>query len=146
MIRGDIMKKLARELKEFAVKGNAFELAVGVIIGAAFGKIISSVVNDLAMPIVGTFLGGVDFSSWQIELPLLFAQADPIYLNLGIFINTVIEFIIIALVVFAIVKSINKMKKKKEEAAAAAPPAPSKEEQILAEIRDILKKQEERLL
>jgi large conductance mechanosensitive channel len=140
------MKKLARELKEFAVKGNAFELAVGVIIGAAFGKIISSVVNDLAMPIVGTFLGGVDFSSWQIELPSLFAQADPIYLNLGIFINTIIEFIIIALVVFAIVKSINKMKKKKEEAAAAAPPAPSKEEQILAEIRDILKKQEERLL
>jgi large conductance mechanosensitive channel len=116
-----------------------------VIIGAAFGKIISSVVNDLVMPLVGMFLGGIDFTSWSIELPGLFAHPDPIYLNLGIFINTVIEFIIIALVVFMIVKSMNKMKKKKEE-AAAVPPAPSKQEQLLKEIRDILKKQEERFL
>ena len=139
------MKKLTKELKEFAVKGNAFELAVGVIIGAAFGKIISSVVNDLVMPFVGVFLGGIDFSSWKIELPMLFSQAEPIYLNLGIFINTVIEFLIIALVVFAVVKAVNKMNKKKEE-APAAPPAPGKEEQLLTEIRDILKKQEERFL
>jgi large conductance mechanosensitive channel len=130
--------KLVKEFKEFAVKGNAFDLAVGVIIGAAFGKIVASVVNDIAMPVIGMFLGGVDFSSWKIELPRFFGQKDPAFMNLGIFINTVIEFVVIALVVFAIVKAINKMKRKKEE-APAAPPVPSKEEQLLVEIRDILK-------
>lgn len=132
------MKKFLKEFREFAVKGNAFDLAVGVIIGAAFGKIVSSIVNDLVMPFVGMFLGGVNFSSWKIELPRFFGQKDAIFLNLGIFINTVIEFIIIAFVVFIIVKAINRMKKKKEE-APAKPPAPTNEELLLAEIRDILK-------
>lgn len=130
------MNKFVKEFKEFAVKGNAVDLAVGVIIGAALGKIVSSIVNDLIMPIVGMFLGGVDFSSWNIELPRFFHQPKAIYLTLGNFINTVIEFLIIAFVVFCIVKAINKLKKKKE--AAAPIPAPSKEELLLTEIRDIL--------
>jgi len=130
------LNKFAKEFKEFAVKGNAVDLAVGVIIGAALGKIVSSIVNDLIMPIVGMFLGGVDFSSWKIELPRFFHQPNPIYLTLGNFINTVIEFLIIAFVVFCIIKAINKLKKKKETAAPI--PAPSKEELLLTEIRDIL--------
>mgnify|MGYP003753671529 CR=1 FL=1 len=127
--------KFFKEFKEFAVKGNALDLAIGVIIGAAFGKIVASVVGDLVMPVVGMFLGGVDFSSWYIELPRFYNQPEPILLNLGSFINSVIEFIIIALVIFGIVKAINKLKKKKEE----APAGPSKEEQLLTEIRDLLK-------
>jgi large conductance mechanosensitive channel len=129
------LSKFIKEFKEFAVKGNAIDLAVGVIIGAAFGKIIASIVKDLVMPFVGMFLGGVNFSTWVIELPRFFNQPEPIYLNLGIFINTVIEFIIIALVIFCFIKAINKLKKKKEE---APPPGPSKEEQLLTEIRDLL--------
>jgi large conductance mechanosensitive channel len=132
------MKKLLSEFKTFAVKGNVMDLAIGVIIGAAFSKIISSVVNDIAMPIIGMFIGGVDFSKWIIELPRFFNQPNPIEFKIGIFINTVIEFLILAIVVFAFVKLINKLKKKKEE-EPAAPPAPSKEELLLAEIRDILK-------
>jgi large conductance mechanosensitive channel len=112
-------------------------MAVGVIIGAAFGKIVSSIVNDLVMPLIGMILGGVDFSSWKIELPRIFNQPEPIYMNLGIFINTVIEFLIIALVIFLMVKAINAAKKKK--AAEPAPAGPSKEEVLLTEIRDILK-------
>ena len=130
------MNKFVKEFKEFAVKGNAVDLAVGVIIGAAFGKIVSAIVNDLFMPIVGMFLGGVDFKSWKIELPRFFHQPDAIYLYLGDFINTVIEFLVIAFVVFCIIKAINKLKKKKEEVAPI--PAPSKEEQLLTEIRDLL--------
>lgn len=131
------MSKLVKEFKEFAIKGNAIDLAVGVVIGAAFGKIIASIVNDLVMPVVGMFLGGVNFADWKIELPRFFNQSEQIYLNLGVFINTVIEFIIIAFVIFLIVKAINRMKKKKEE---APPPGPSKEEQLLTEIRDLLAK------
>lgn len=132
------MKKFLKEFKDFAVKGNAFDLAIAVIIGAAFGKIVTSVVNDLAMPIIGMFLGGVDFSSWKLELPRFFGQKNQIFLNLGTFINTVIEFVIIALVIFLVIKGLNAFKKKKEE-APAEPAAPSKEEQLLTEIRDILK-------
>lgn len=127
--------KFFKEFKEFAIKGNAVDLAVGVIIGAAFGKIISSIVNDIAMPVIGMVLGGVDFSNWKIELPRLFNQPEPVYMNLGVFINTVIEFVIIALVIFAIVKAINSSKKKTE----AAPTGPTKEEMLLTEIRDLLK-------
>lgn len=129
--------KIIKEFKEFAIKGNAVDLAIGVIIGAAFGKIVSSIVNDLIMPVVGMFLGGVDFSNWKIELPRFFHQPEPISMNLGIFINTVIEFVIIALVIFLIVKAINVAKKKEEP--DAAPAGPSKEEALLTEIRDILK-------
>ena len=130
------MSKFIREFKEFAVKGNAIDLAVGVIIGAALGKIVASLVNDLIMPLVGMFLGGVDFSNWKLELPRFFNQPNHIYMNIGVFINTVIEFIIIAFVVFCIIKAINNIKKKKEETIPV--PCPSKEEQLLTEIRDLL--------
>lgn len=134
------MKKFFEEFKTFAVKGNVIDLAVGVIIGAAFSKIVSSVVNDIAMPFIGMFLGGIDFKNWVIELPRFFNQPDAIKLNLGVFINTVIEFLIISFVIFLFVKAVNKLKKKKEEAPAEAP-APSNEEVLLTEIRDLLKMQ-----
>jgi large conductance mechanosensitive channel len=132
------MKKLIKEFREFALKGSVIDLAVGVIIGAAFGKIVSSLVNDIIMPFIGMFLGGIDFSRWEIELPRFFGQPDPIIFKLGIFINTIIEFLILASVIFIFVKAINRAKRKKEE-TPAVPAAPSKEELLLTEIRDILK-------
>ncbi|UOO37680.1 large-conductance mechanosensitive channel protein MscL [Oscillospiraceae bacterium CM] len=132
------MKKLISEFKSFAMKGNVMDLAVGVIIGAAFSKIISSLVNDIAMPFIGMFLGGVDFSSWVIDLPRFFGQQNPIVLKLGVFINTVIEFLILAVVVFMFIKLINSLKKKEKE-APSAPPEPTREEVLLTEIRDILR-------
>ena len=139
------------EFKNFAVKGNAMALAVGTIIGGAFSTITKSLTNDLIMPVVSIFLGGIDFSELKIELPRLFGEApldtdgNPIlnYLYWGNFISAVINFLILALVVFLIVKLLNKLTelgKKKEEAEeeAAPPPAPSAEEVLLTEIRDIL--------
>ena len=142
------------EFVAFAVKGNAMALAVGTIIGAAFGTITKSLTDDIIMPIIAIFMGGIDFSEMKIVLPRLFG--DPVLdevgneilntLNYGNFISAVINFAILALVVFFLVKSLNKMaeigKKKEEEAAAAeppAPPAPSAEEVLLTEIRDLLK-------
>ena len=131
------MKKFADEFKTFAVKGNMIDLAVGVMVGGAFSKIASSFVNDVAMPIVGIFLG-VNFSDWVIELPRLFGgDGEPNLLNLGLFVNTIIDFLIMALVAFVFVKTVNKLRKTKEE--TPAPPAPSKQEELLSEIRDILK-------
>lgn len=134
------MKKFFKEFKEFAVKGNVIDLAVGVIIGAAFSKIVSSVVNDIAMPFIGMFIGGIDFKHWVIELPQLFNRAEAITMNLGVFINTVIEFIILSFIIFLFVKAINRIKKKKEDAPAPEP-TPSNEEVLLTEIRDLLKTQ-----
>ena len=145
------------EFVAFAVKGNAMALAVGTIIGGAFGTITKSLTDDVIMPIVAIFLGGVDFSEMKIVLPRLFGpekldEAGNVILNTlnyGNFISAVINFAILALVVFWLVKSLNKLaemtKKKEEEAAAAeppappAPPAPSAEEVLLTEIRDLLK-------
>ena len=150
------MKKPAwfDEFMTFAVKGNAMALAVGTIIGAAFSTITKSLTDDIIMPIIAIFMGGIDFSELTITLPRLFGEA-PVdeagniianTLNYGNFISAVINFFILALVVFFLVRSLNKMAeigKKKEEAAAAAeppaPPAPSAEEVLLGEIRDILK-------
>ena len=141
------------EFVAFAVKGNAMALAVGTIIGAAFSTITKSLTEDIIMPIVAIFLGGIDFSELKITLPRLFGEA-PVdeagnvianTLNYGNFIAAVINFFILALVVFFLVKGINKMadlaKKKEEPAPAPAPaePVPTKEELLLAEIRDILK-------
>ena len=150
------MKKPAwfDEFVAFAVKGNAMALAVGTIIGAAFSTITKSLTDDIIMPIIAIFMGGIDFTELKITLPRLFG--DPVLdeagnvilntLNYGNFISAIINFIILALVVFFLVKSLNKMAemgKKKEEAAAAAeppaPPAPSAEEVLLGEIRDLLK-------
>ena len=151
------MKKPAwiDEFIAFAVKGNAMALAVGTIIGAAFSTITKSLTDDVIMPIVAIFMGGIDFSEMKITLPRLFGEA-PVdeagnvianTLNYGNFLSAIINFLILALVVFFLVKGLNKLsdmtKKKEEEAAAAAeppaPPAPSAEEVLLTEIRDLLK-------
>ena len=146
-------KSLWTEFKEFAIKGNAMALAVGTIIGAAFSTITKSLTDDVIMPIIAIFMGGIDFSELKITLPRLFG--DPVLdeagneilntLNYGNFISAVINFVILALVVFFLVRFINKIseigKKKEEEAPAEepAPPAPSAEEVLLTEIRDLLK-------
>lgn len=132
------------EFREFIARGNVLDLSVGVIIGGAFSTITSSVTSDLIMPIVSIFLGGVDFSAMKVTLPNLFGVVSdtPNTLNYGNFLNAVINFLIMALVVFCIVKAFNKLRRKKEEEAPAAPPAPpepSNEEKLLTEIRDLLK-------
>jgi len=138
------------EFKEFISKGDVMSLAVGVIIGGAFSTITSSLTNDIIMPVVSMFLGGVDFSQWKITLPQLFGEvaedAVPITLNYGNFISTVINFLILAFVVFWMVKAFNRTKRKKPEAPSAppAPPEPSAEEKLLTEIRDLLKKNNDR--
>ncbi len=136
---------MASEFKEFAVKGNVVDLAVGIIIGGAFGKIVSSVVNDIIMPPIGLLLGKVDFSNLFINLSgkevasLADAKkAGLATLNYGLFLNTCIEFVIVAFAVFLLVKQINRMKKE-APAAPAAPPEPPADVKLLGEIRDLLK-------
>ncbi len=131
------MKKLLEEFKAFAVKGNAIDMAVGVIIGGAFGKIVTSLVNDILMPILGVVTGGINFA----ELSVTFRDADVKY---GMFIQNIIDFLIIAACIFFMVKAMNSLTKKKEEAPAepAPEPEPSAEEKLLAEIRDLLKNKE----
>lgn len=125
------MKKFMEEFKAFAIRGNVIDLAVAVIIGGAFGKIVASLVNDILMPIVSLLFGGAKFT----ELKATVGGAEIMY---GNFIQNIFDFLIIALVIFIMIKQMAKLKKK-EEAAPAAPPAPTKEELLLAEIRDILK-------
>jgi large conductance mechanosensitive channel len=127
----------AKEFKEFAMKGNVIDLAVGVIIGTAFGKIISSLVADVIMPPLGLLLGGVNFSHLVVTLKQAAGDAPAIALNYGLFIQAVVDFLIIATAIFLAVKGINKLKKPEEAAA----PKPTNEEIILGEIRDILKRQ-----
>ncbi|NCB07872.1 MAG: large-conductance mechanosensitive channel protein MscL, partial [Bacteroidia bacterium] len=124
--------------KSFAMKGNVLDLAVAVIIGGAFGKIITSFVNDVLMPPIGLLLGNTDFSNLKIMLKNATEDAEAVTLNYGVFINTILDFLIVAFSIFMVIKAFNSMKKKQVE-APAAPPAPSKEETLLAEIRDILK-------
>jgi len=130
---------LIKEFKTFAMKGNVLDMAIGIIIGAAFGKIVSSLVGDVIMPPIGLLLGGVDFSTLSITLKPATETADAVLLKYGVFINTVLDFLIIALSIFFVVKGMNTMKKKEVE-KPAAPPAPSKEEVLLTEIRDELRK------
>lgn len=131
---------LLKEFKEFAVKGNVVDMAVGIIIGAAFGKIVSSLVNDVIMPPIGVLIGGVDFSDLGIVLQDAVGDAPAVTLSYGLFIQTVLDFTIVAFAIFMVIKALNKLKRK-EEAAPAAPPAPSQEELLLTEIRDLLKQQ-----
>ncbi len=144
-------KGIIAEFKEFAVKGNMFDMATGVIIGAVFKDLVTSFTDNIIMPIVSIFTGSIDFSAWKIKLPSLFGEklneAGEVvhnYLNVGNFISSIISFLILAFVIFMMVKGMNKMRemnKKEEEAAAPpAPPAPSNEEVLLTEIRDLLKK------
>jgi large conductance mechanosensitive channel len=120
---------IVKEFREFAIKGNAVDLAVGVIIGAAFGKIVASLVGDIAMPVLGTLLGGLDFTGLAVQI----GQAKIQY---GKFIQTCIDFIIIAWAIFLAVKIVNSMRRKEED----KPAAPPRQEQLLEEIRDLLKK------
>lgn len=139
------MGKFIQEFKDFAVKGNAVDMAVGVIIGGAFGKIITSIVDDIIMPPIGWLIGGVKFSDLKIQLPEVqlpgVEHMQNVTINYGNFLQNVFNFIIIAFCVFLLVKAINKLsQKKKEEPAAPAPnPEPTAEEKLLSEIRDLLK-------
>ena len=156
-----------KEFKEFALKGNVMDMAVGVIIGGAFGKIVSSLVNDILMPPIGALIGNTDFSQLRLDISKFRdmtssavhavgdvvtgggeaaakAAAEPVYWNYGAFIQQCIDFTILAFCVFLMVKLMNRLMRKKEEAAAPAPapePAPTKEELLLTEIRDLLREQ-----
>ncbi|MGI9235842.1 MAG: large-conductance mechanosensitive channel protein MscL [Woeseiaceae bacterium] len=125
---------MLKEFKEFAMRGNVVDMAVGIIIGAAFGKIVSSLVADVIMPPIGMVMGGVDFSSLAVALGEGEGAAS---INYGIFINTIIDFVIIAFAIFMVIRGLNSMKKKEEE-KPAEPPKPSAEEVLLTEIRDLL--------
>ena len=138
------MKKLLEEFKAFAMRGNVLDMAVGVVIGGAFGKITTSLVNDIIMPVVSILTGGVDFSAWKWVLKAAVVDAagevtsPEVAVNFGNLIAVVLDFIIIAFVIFCLIKGINKLHKKKEE-EPAPPPEPSNEEKLLTEIRDLLK-------
>lgn len=150
------MKKTSafiNEFKEFAMRGNIIDLAVGVVIGAAFGKITSSFINDVLMPPIGKLLGNVDFKDKQVLLQkgveeikgpsgeIIQAAVPDIALRYGLFINTIIDFVIVAFVIFLVVKGVNRMKRK-QEAIPEPIPEPTKEELLLTEIRDLLKEQQ----
>jgi large conductance mechanosensitive channel len=129
---------MIKEFKEFAVKGNVIDMAVGIIIGAAFSKIVSSFVGDVIMPPIGLLIGGVDFSDLAIILKEATVEAPAVTLGYGKFVQSIIDFTIIAFAIFVAVKFINKLKRQ-EPAAPPPEPAPSREEQLLTEIRDLLK-------
>jgi len=128
---------MMQEFKSFAMRGNVVDMAVGIVIGGAFGKIISSFVADVIMPPIGVLVGGVDFSKLAIIIQEAVGDAAAVTINYGVFIQTVIDFLIIAFAIFMVIKGMNSLKKQEEE-APAQPPAPSKEEMLLTEIRDAL--------
>ncbi len=133
---------IMKEFKTFAMRGNVIDMAVGIIIGVAFGKIVSSFVADIIMPPIGLLIGGVDFSNLLITIKQAVGETPAVTINYGVFIQTVIDFVIIAFAIFLVIKGMNSMKKKEEAPAAPPPPpAPTKEEILLGEIRDILKAQ-----
>ena len=127
------------EFKEFAVKGNMIDMAVGIIVGGAFTALVTSIVGNLAMPLLSILIG-VDFAGWVIELPRIYGNAEPGILSIGLFLNNLISFLVVAITVFLFVKALNKFRRKPVVAVAPPPePAPTNEELLLAEIRDILK-------
>lgn len=133
---------MLQEFKKFAMRGNVIDMAVGIIIGGAFGKIVSSIVGDLIMPVIGLFIGGVNFTDLRVVLKDAVVEGDKtvpaVTLNYGTFLQTTFDFLIIAIAIFMLIKAINTLNKKKEE--APAPPAPPAEDiQLLKEIRDLLK-------
>jgi large conductance mechanosensitive channel len=141
---------MLKEFRDFAMQGNVLDMAIGVIIGGAFGKIVSSAVSDMLMPPIGLLLGGVDFSHLFIDLSgaghaTLDAaeQAGAATINYGVFVNTVLDFLIVAFAVFLLVRAVNRLRRQREEARAAppAPPAPPRTEVLLEEIRDVLRRQ-----
>ena len=139
------MKKFFAEFKEFAMRGNVMDMAIGVVIGAAFGKITTSIVNDIIMPLIGLITGGIDLTQWNILLnsAAVEAGADPVTLGIGNLLAVILDFIIVAFAMFLLVKAMNKLAslKKKEEEAPEEDPKPTSEE-LLTEIRDLLKAQQ----
>ena len=141
------MKKFFKEFKEFAMRGNVLDMAIGVVIGAAFGKITTSIVNDIIMPLISMITGGLDFTAWKWVLKEAVMDAGEIVtpevaVNFGSLISVIVDFIIVAFAMFLVVKGMNKLtslKKKEEEAAAPAEPAGPSTEELLTEIRDLLK-------
>lgn len=136
---------MLQEFKAFAMRGNVVDMAVGIIIGGAFGKIITSVVNDIIMPPIGMLVGGVDFK--DLKLVIQGASTDEagvvteaVSINYGNFIQTTVDFLIIAFAIFMVIKAMNRMKKKEEAAPPPPPPGPTKDQELLMEIRDLLKK------
>lgn len=129
---------MVQEFKKFAMRGNVIDMAVGIVIGVAFGKIVSSFVADVIMPPLGLLMGGVDFRDLAIVLKEAVGETPAVVIAYGQFIQTIVDFVIIAFVIFLVIKAMNSLKAK-EEAAPAAPPAPTKEEILLTEIRDLLK-------
>jgi large conductance mechanosensitive channel len=135
--------KFIDEFKSFALKGNVMDMAVGIIIGGAFGKIVSSIVNDVIMPPIGLLIGGVNFTDLKIVMKDAVGDVPAVTINYGNFLQVTFDFLIIAFAIFMVIKFMNNLNRKKEAAEAVAPPpppAPSKEEQLLTEIRDLLKK------
>ncbi len=137
---------MIKEFKEFAMRGNVVDMAVGIVIGGAFGKIVSSFVADVVMPPLGLLIGGVDFTALKITIQDAVVDAagtvttEAVSINYGTFIQTAVDFIIIAFAIFMVIKGMNSMKKKEEAAPPPPPPGPTKEEVLLTEIRDLLKK------
>jgi large conductance mechanosensitive channel len=130
-----------KEFREFAVKGNVVDMAVGIIIGAAFGKIVSSLVSDVVTPPLGYLIGGVDFTKLAFTLPSMMEGAEPVTIRYGVFLQATFDFVIVAFAIFLLVKLINRLRRA-EEAKPAAPPAPPRQEVLLEEIRDLLRQQQ----
>ncbi len=133
---------MIQEFKTFAMRGNVVDMAVGIIIGGAFGKIVSSFVANVIMPPLGLFIGGVNFADLAVTIKEATAEQAAVTLNYGHFVQTIVDFVIIAFAIFLMIKAMNTLKRKEEAAPAEAPapPPPSNEEVLLAEIRDLLKK------
>jgi large conductance mechanosensitive channel len=129
---------ILKEFREFAMRGNVVDLAVGIIIGAAFGKIVTSLVNDVIMPPIGILIGGMDFSALAITLKSASADGPAVVVKYGLFLNTIIDFAIVAMAIFLLIRALNSLKRK-EDSAPAAPAAPPRSEVLLSEIRDLLK-------
>lgn len=142
------MKNIIQEFKKFAIRGNVVDMAVGVIIGGAFGKIVSSIVNDLIMPTIGAIIGGVNFTDLKLTLKKAVMEGDKVIspavtINYGNFLQTTLDFLIIAIAVFLLIKAINALNKKKEE-TTKTPAAPPADIQLLTEIRDLLKEKRDK--
>lgn len=135
------MKKFFNEFKEFAMRGNVLDMAIGVVLGSAFGKITTSLVNDVFMPLIGLIIGGIDLGKLDIVLKAATDTSEAVTLGLGTFLTTIIDFILVAFVIFLMVKAINAFHKKKDEAPAPEEPAGPTTEELLTEIRDLLKEQ-----
>ena len=135
------MKKFFQEFKEFAMRGNVLDMAVGVILGGAFGKITTSLVNDVFMPLIGMLIGGVDLGKLNIVLKPATDTAEAVTLGIGTFLTTIIDFVLVAFVIFLMIKTINRFRRKKEEEPEPEEPKGPTTEELLTEIRDLLKEQ-----